>query len=283
MSLATWRTRALAWWTRFEHWLRTSDSFTVRQPARRVFFPGCSLSGADPALVARVVDHLREQDPEVGLWSECCGSPLVQLGGVKESAPHQQALARRLSRAGVQEVITACGNCTVSLEQLRSEVPGLEVASLYDVLAREPPSGLAMKEALAVHHPCPARTHPAQRQAFFALADRVGLQISNRHRAGHALPCCLKRGPSAQKRRLAMADQEVVTYCAHCTMSFQRDVPTRHVLQLVFGPDSRWHKKGKLGLFESYLELKSTASTRLWQRSPKRLTAPRPDCTQSDP
>ncbi len=283
MTTGVWRTLAIAWWTRFEHWLRTSDSFTVRQAARRVFFPGCSLSGADPELVARVVEHLRQQDSSVGLWSECCGSPLAQLGGVKETRPHQQSLAERLRNAGVREVITACGNCAVSLEQMRSDVPGLQVRSLYEVLAKDPPTDLATADPLAVHHPCPARTRPAQRQAFFALADRVGITLSNRERAGHALPCCLKRGPAAQKRRLAMAHQEVVTYCAHCTMSFQRDVPTRHILQLVFGTDSRWHKKGKLALFESYLALKSAAATRLWPRSPKPLTASRLDCTQSDP
>jgi hypothetical protein len=283
MTKGTLRATALRWWTRLEHLLRTSESFTVRQKARRVFFPGCSLSGTDPQLTLRVLDHLRRSDPGIGLWSECCGSPLAKIGGGQETGPSREALANRLREAGVQEVITACGNCAASLAAVGRSVPGLRVSSLYGVLADSQLPTLRETVPLIVHHPCPARTQPELRDAFFSLTDRTGLVVLNREQPGHALPCCLAKGPAARRRRLAMAARETVTYCAHCTTSFQRDVPIRHVLQLLFSNDERWQDRGKLARFDGYLELKSGAATRLPSRTPNHLTAVRSTGTESDP
>ncbi len=277
-----WGARVRAWWTRLEHRLRTSESFTVRQAAPRVFFPGCSLSGVDPGLVVRVLERLRESDPRVGLWSECCGRPLEQFDA-GDGGRGEQRLAARFRDAGVQEVITACGNCAVTLERLEKYAPGLRVTSLYQVLADTQSPRLSQAVRMTVHHPCPARTHPAQREAFFALADQIGLTVVNRGQRGHALPCCLKRGPAARRRRQLMAHQQVVTYCAHCATSFQRDVPTRHVLQIFFEDEEHWFEDGKLARFENYLALQNLVASRPPRRGAKLLTAPRQGCTQSDP
>ena len=246
--------KALRW--RIELGLRNFAPFGFRSRKKQLFFPGCSLPSSDPALTAKVYDHLRERNPDTGLWSACCGRPLTQFVSKEAAAPLQQGLVDAIRRDGIEELIVACGNCNDELSRVTAEVPSVRIVNLYDLLAEER-WDVGATTALTVHHPCPARRDDEQRQAFERLATQANLNLVNPGKGKHPLACCLIKTPSANRKReaLSAAGAEVVTYCAHCTRAFQPNVPTRHVLQLLFGSTERWRPVSLFRSFINYFKL----------------------------
>ncbi len=272
-----------AWVTDLEYRLRVSRPFTFGRGSGRVFYPGCSLTAADPELVMRAFEWLRARDPSVSLWSDCCGMPLEKFASPGAAERGRERTRRLLADHGTREIITACGNCTVQLDSL--EVPGLRLTSLYGLLAEEDWGARPIGDPAVVHHPCSARIDRSQQAHFRALAGRLHLQIVNVDDPKHPLACCLVTSPAAKAKRAALAGSRLVTYCAHCTMAFQGDLPTRHVLQETFGaPGDRWRPRGKVGRFAQYLrfarialrDLAARAASPLQDRAlPPPTTAPR--------
>jgi Cysteine-rich domain len=258
-----WLKRLGAWLTELEYRVRglRPFAFALGSTTRRVYFPGCALTAADPALTLQSYQWLRKRDPSVGLWSDCCGMPLEKFSTPAAAEQGRARTRRLLAGAGTTEIITACGNCAVQFERLGVE--GLKVTSLYALMAAEPwgPRPAAALPAV-VHHPCSARIDRSQQVHFDALATRLGLEREVVGDARHPLPCCLTRGPSADARRQALQGHRLITSCAHCTVTFQRDLPSRHVLQEAFGSKARWRPRGKLGRLLQYLRFARLAARR---------------------
>jgi hypothetical protein len=191
--------------------------------------------------------------------------PLEKFSSPEAAARGRERTRRLLSEAGTVEIVTACGNCSLQFDALR--VPGLRVTSLYGLLAEADLGDLPRPEAAIVHHPCSARVDKDQQKHFHALADRLHLKVLNADEKKHPLPCCLVKSPGALAKRKALEGQRLVTYCAHCTMDFGADIPTRHVLQEIFGaPEDRWAPRGKVSRFLQYLRLARSAARRFFGR-----------------
>lgn len=251
-----------SWVTDAEYRLRISTPFTHGTGGARVFYPGCSLTAADPALVMRAYEWLRARDPSVLLWSDCCGMPLEKFSSPEAAERGRERTRKMLSESHTTEIITACGNCAVQFESLK--VDGLRLTSLYGLLAEQDWGPRASSEPSVVHHPCSARIDKSQQTHFRALTEKLHLPVANADDAKHALSCCLVQTPKAKAKREALAGKTLITYCAHCTMSFQQDVPTRHVLQETFGaPGDRWKPRGKVGRFLQYRRFADMASKRV--------------------
>ncbi len=247
--------------TEIEYRLRTSWPFAVGSGARRVFFPGCALPAADPQLTLKTFDWLKARDPSLELWSDCCGQPLEKFSTPAAAERGRARMRRLLAAAKTEEVVTACGNCAVQLNELK--IPGLRVTSVYRLLAEGEWGSRASAPPSVVHHPCSARIDKSQQEDFRALARRLSLPISNADEKAHPLACCLVKSPSAKAKRAALAKTPVVTYCAHCTVTFQADMPTRHVLQEVFdSAGERWRPRGKVGRFLQYFRFAKLARGR---------------------
>jgi uncharacterized membrane protein YdjX (TVP38/TMEM64 family) len=260
-----------SWLTDVEYRLRISKPFTHERGGTRVFYPGCSLTAADPELVMRAYEWLRARDPSVELWSDCCGMPLEKFSSPEAAERGRERTRKQLRDSSTTEIITACGNCTVQFQKLG--VPGLQLTSLYGLLAEEDWGPRATHEPTVVHHPCSARIDKGQQQHFRKLADRLHLNVVNADETKHPLACCLIKSPAAMAKREALADSKLVTYCAHCTMSFQQDVPTRHVLQEIFGkPEDVWAPKGKVARFRQYQRFARLAAARASAPSPTAST-----------
>jgi uncharacterized membrane protein YdjX (TVP38/TMEM64 family) len=242
--------------TDLEYRLRIARPFTHGSApsdprGARIFYPGCSLTAADPELVLRAYEWLRARDPSVTLWSDCCGMPLEKFSTTEAAERGRERTRAQLRDAGTTEIITACGNCTVQFQSLN--VPNLKLTSLYGLLADEDLGVQVDGAETVVHHPCSARIDKTQQQSFRRLANRLHLNVVNLDETKHPLACCLVKTPSAMAKRKALEDRKLITYCAHCTMGFQEDVPTRHVLQEIFGkPEERWSHKGKVERFREY-------------------------------
>lgn len=257
-----WKRRLRHWRFLAELWLRNLPPFGQRHRKRRLFFPGCSLPSSDPQLTSKVFAHLRAKDPEIGMWSACCGRPLRQFVDDAAAEPFQDKLLDIVRRDGIEEIVTACGNCLAELRGMTRDEPTVRVRSLYGLLAKEE-WRVDTDTLWTVHHPCPARREPDQAEAFEALVDRVGLQRTNPGRAAHPLACCLVEGKSAERKRSRLSGAHLLTYCAHCTRSFQKHIRTRHVLQVLFGTKGFWQPVSLLRSFWNYLRLRRLAKPAL--------------------
>lgn len=235
---------------RIEYWLKQSWLFAYRKPAKRVFYPGCSLPAADPELVWKTYELLKKQDPELGIVFDCCAKPVRMFLGQEQAERAEKKVAARFARDGVSEVVTACGNCAVQFKQHTFDA--INVSSVYDELSKAPellPEG-NRPESYKVHHPCSARIDKNQQQSFTLLTAALNLNIDDTGK--HPLACCLVKSPSALKKRAVQQDEAFLSYCGHCVTDFSADIPMKHVLQLVHGDDKQWQPQGKLAKFANY-------------------------------
>lgn len=236
------------WLKRLELHLKNSSFYAYRSGARRVFYPGCSLPGADPEFCLELYCELKKDDPELGVWFDCCAKPQRMGRDLDAAKKAEQSLLHKMQSAGVEEVIVACGNCYTQFASFAGEP--LKVRFLYDML--NIPDREERSTGWTIHHPCFARQFPELRESSLRLSDRLGLELGNRNDSGHPLPCCLHQGEKALQRKQKLKGQKLLTYCAHCVMQFQPDLPTRHILQEIYGSPSTWRAPGKKGLFANY-------------------------------
>ena len=241
-----------------EHLLRTSKQFTLQTNAKRVFFPGCSLTTGSPELVKEIYEYLRNQDPDIGLQLDCCGMPLTKYVGKNAGRKTHERIAQGAQKSGVTEMITACGNCFVELKSAMEKCTNVKITSLYDTLADTPPVSESLDSVL-VHHPCPARTDKAFRDSFERLAGKADIGIDTQSiQRRHALSCCLHKTPAAGKLRteIAGSGKKVVTYCAHCVKEFRSDLPVFHVLQHLFANATGLRSRSFIGKWVAYRRAK---------------------------
>lgn len=237
-----------SWFRRGNLKLKNSRFFSSRTAAKRVFYPGCSLPGADPDFCLQVYEKLKEQDPDLGLWFDCCAKPLRLKKDHLAAGKAERALLQSLLDAGVEEVITACGNCFEQFSSFAEE--SLKITMVYDAL-----QGLELSKGSAgwtIHHPCFSRVQPQMQESVFRLADQHGFTLKNRDQQDHSLACCLHKTKKTVQRRAELKQEKLLTYCAHCVMSFQQDIPARHLLQELLGSTAHWRAPGKVGLFANY-------------------------------
>ncbi len=236
------------WLKRKETQLKNSRFYAFREGAKRVFYPGCSLPGTDPEFCLKVYHDLKQKDPELGIWFDCCSKPLRMKQDHRYARKAEQTLLQKMRQAGVEEVITACGNCFAQFKGFAAEQ--LQVHFLYNVL--EPESVGSSEHEFTIHHPCFARQHPELQNRVFQFADALGLRLKNRSRQEHPLSCCLHNSEQASQRKAGLSFFFFFFYCAHCVVRFQTDMPTRHLLQELYGSATQWQHPGKIGLFSNY-------------------------------
>ncbi|MBC2582492.1 VTT domain-containing protein [Clostridium sp. DJ247] len=98
---------------------------------KRLFIPGCSLSSYSPHLVKSTIEFLQEKLPGTGAILKCCGKPTLDMGQKELFLKRYEELQVELNRLGVEEVITACQNCYVTISKFS---PSLRVKSLWIVI-----------------------------------------------------------------------------------------------------------------------------------------------------
>ncbi|WP_022662303.1 (Fe-S)-binding protein [Paucidesulfovibrio longus] len=221
--------------------------FGLPRGVRRVFFPGCSLSGTRPETVWRVLEKLRADDPATGFVMRCCAKPSLMLGRTDFFLEQSRALASRLEEAGVEELLAACPNC---FNALREAKPSFAVRTVYEVLAEgDPEPGPGMERIkTAVHDPCVLRAEKGVHSAVRDLLWNHGCSVSEMRHAHHKAICCGEGGGLAVahpeladhwlKTRLEEArGRELAVYCSGCLERLAPHAPTRHVLDILLdGP-----------------------------------------------
>lgn len=231
-----------------------SDSFTLALPdpdvkeCRRVFFPGCNLSGYSPFLVLQTYDYLRNRLPGTGIFLGCCGSPNREIGDQDKFIEIIRRIEGEMAKLGSSEMIVACPYCYYSLKEYG---PSFELKSLYNIMIEIglPETVKSNEYKFTIHDSCRSRYEKDMQDSVRALLSSMGYQIEEMQNSRDQARCCGMGGMAAYvdfvianeaaKKRVGEANHDIVTYCASCRETFARHSPSLHILDLVFNPKWR--------------------------------------------
>jgi Fe-S oxidoreductase len=210
-----------------------------------VYFPGCAMPGGRPEITRKLIHHLQQCIPGLGVVLNCCGKPSHDLGRQQPFEEHFEQLRHSLQRAGVRKVLVNCPNCHAVFRNYGSP---LEVRTVYETLAEHDlPEGAHVSGAVLVHDPCVMRREEAPQNAVRTLLDRLGEWIDPTKHAGRLTRCCGEGGAVhgvnprlaktwAKRHAKEAHGERLVTYCAGCAKHLDAHTPTSHILDLLFEP-----------------------------------------------
>lgn len=231
----------------------TSDSVTLMQPdpatgiCKRVFFPGCGLSGYSPELVTAVYDYLREKLPGTGIVLGCCGGPTHFLGDQGRFAEILGGVETRIKGLGASELILACPDCYHTIKH--SGVP-IRVRAITEIILEHGlPKGVRAKRGttFSLHDSCKARNEKVWQESARSLLKAMGYEVEEMAHSREYTACCGMGGmvPYADpelaeqliQRRAEEASFDILTYCAACRETLASCKPAIHILDLIFSSD----------------------------------------------
>lgn len=114
-----------------------SYAFHLVQPdsrtggCKRVFFPGCSLSGYAPDLVVKSYRYLPDELPDKRIIFGCCGGLAHFLGQQTAFRQIITDIENDMSGLGAHEIILACLDCSRTMKE---HLPRLHIKLLYEVM-----------------------------------------------------------------------------------------------------------------------------------------------------
>lgn len=224
------------------------------------FFPGCTLMSYSPALTREVFKRLTSAGACQGMWVECCGKPLDQLGLQQRLGSAHASLKEFVEKHSIKRIISACPGCYYELRKIFSS-DELEIQTVYEALKFEDAISRA-GERCTIHDSCPDRV-----EGIFGSQVRQALAGTNRtvvemtHSRDQTI-CCGSGGQQSHFRAdlveeiIQMRREEVqqsgadtlVGYCLSCVLKYESkmpDISVVHALNLLLGlePDYRGAKE----------------------------------------
>jgi len=230
--------------TGYEKWggSGTFSWYGLPQGCETIFFPGCALPGTRPQRVLQVVEVLRRDIPTLGVVLDCCTKPSHDLGKIDYFSRSFDQLRKALLQSGVRNVLVACPNCFRMFDQYGD---GLQVQTIYEVLADHDFGSGDLHDEVTIHDPCGVRDQPRVHEAVRKLLSCTGLSIIEMKHQGTKTVCCGEGGAVGYLnkefavnwtniRAEEAAGKRIITYCAGCTHFLGRLTPTSHILDLLF-------------------------------------------------
>lgn len=218
------------------------------EEAKTLFFPGCSLMGYSPQLIEQTYNYLLEKNPEMGIYIQCCGKPTLSLGDEASFEGYKAHIQEACKQKKVRQIITACPNCTLTLEGLE----GIEVLSLWTWITDIglPPEVKGKYKASPIqwtlHDPCALRSKDKVHQGVRDLLKEMGVNYTEMPQNRGQTLCCGSGGmvgvtgpqmaqEQRQRRRQAAPTDYILSYCQECCQSLAGDgIETLHLLDLIF-------------------------------------------------
>ncbi len=208
--------------------------------SRRLFFPGCQLSGIRPEQTLALYDSLLRSEPETGLWLNCCGAPAHWSGREQEFSEWAEQLAVQWQDMGKPVVVTACSTC---LAMFREHLPHFGAISVWTLVRNL--DAHAAEQPLALSDPCTSRHDRVTREAVRGLLASMGQELAELPMSGELTECCGYGGlmdnanpelaRKVAERRVAQSDAPFLTYCAMCRDQLAKTgKPVLHILDLLY-------------------------------------------------
>ncbi len=219
-----------------------------------VYFPGCAFSGTRPETAWRTFEYLRKRDSRIGIVLDCCGKPSHDIGMQNRFESIFGKIARRLEIAGVKRIIVNCPSCHQTFKHCATS---FSVETVYELVEEDAIAGTRDNSGIVtIHDPCPMRTEPMVRKSVRGIVNKMGFSVREmRHAGGRAL-CCgegasvgfvqpelAEKWKSARKKECD--GDKMITYCAACAETLNRNTPTAHILDLLFAPEKFRDRAGK--------------------------------------
>jgi Fe-S oxidoreductase len=206
-----------------------------------VFWPGCSLAGTSPEATVATQDLLTSiLGEDVGLVLDCCFDPLYQMGDIQPVQEACDRIRKRLTEAGIEQVIVGCINCKKVFERHMASVDVKHVIEVLpgDILKSVP------EEDLYLHHPCPVNhVDGISEKTSSILGHSMAEDVDEQK-----IPACCGYGGSINNQdpdlamkfteRVTMAayGASIVTSCMGCkNMFLGKGTNTYHILELITG------------------------------------------------
>ncbi len=228
--------------------------FHIPEDCNTVLFPGCALPGSRPRTLLHLYRHLQKSHPTLGLVLECCTKPSHDLGDSDHFQKMFSELCSILLRHSVKKVLVACPNCYRIFKEYGS---GLEVETVYELLAREADFSLNIQERVTVHDPCGVRFASGVQESSRELLQQQGLEILEMKHNRATTICCGEGGSAGFVRpdfaiswitkRVEEAGQgTIISYCAGCTHFLGKRSRIYHLLDLLFFPEVVFARKHRV-------------------------------------
>lgn len=209
-----------------------------------VFFPGCALPGSRPHTFTRLLALLQDSIPDIGLAFDCCTQPSHDLGDSKHFQKMFSELCHIFTAHSVAKVLVACPNCYRIFKEYGT---GLEVQTVYEVLARYGNLSGSLQIEVTVHDSCGVRFSEKMQESTRELLQQQGLTIREMKHNRTTSFCCGEGGSAGfvrpdfaenwtRKRVAEAGGDQIVSYCAGCTHFLGKSTTTCHLLDLLFFP-----------------------------------------------
>lgn len=212
------------------------------------FFPGCTLLTYSPELTREVYRRLQTDCNCQGIWTECCGKPLVQMGLQQRAEAMQIRLKEFVQKHNITSIITACPGCYYQIKNVFQSY-GVSVQTVYEVLKFEPLKRTD-KIKCTIHDACPDRFELKFANQVRQALMQSGFSIIEMEHSKEQAICCGSGGQISHfnpelteklvQQRLNEAQLSgadiLVGYCLSCVLKFDvfcSSVPVTHALHLL--------------------------------------------------
>lgn len=240
------------------------------------FFPGCTLLTYSPGLTREICRRLKQDGNCQGLWTDCCGKPLVQMGLAARAETLKDKLHEFAEKRKITRLVTACPGCYYELKQVFA-AGGISIQTVYETLDFE---SLVKPEPLfcTIHDACPDRFEGRFASQVRQALIRCGYSLTEMEHSKERGICCGSGGQLSHfqpelteelvKLRLAearLSGADVLAgYCLSCVLKFdvyRSPVPVTHALNLLLKqPEDFRSAKEKAGKMFA-----GTAGEKLWE------------------
>lgn len=222
-----------------------------------VFFPGCTLAATRSNVTQSVYDYCKKLDPTLGIVLDCCTKPSHDLGLHGNFEKSLVQLTDHLKINNIKRIFTACPSCYATF---KAYAGGFETCSIYEWLAENPPPPPVNEffaETVAIHDTCATRSVTKIHDAVRTLVTGTGAGLKEmKHNRDRAI-CCGEGAAAAfiapaiaagwrTIRKNEASGKRVITYCAGCSNTLGKEVPTTHLLDLLFDPKNAIQGKEKI-------------------------------------
>lgn len=212
------------------------------------FFPGCTLMTYSPGLTREIYSRLKNSCDCQGMWTECCGKPLDQIGLQHRLKTTHNYLWEFLREHSIKRIITACPGCYYEMQKIFQSTD-VVIQTVYEVLDFGKQVRVDGKRC-TVHDSCPDRfLGKFGRQVRQALEQKGYFIVEMLHNTVNTI-CCGSGGQLSHFRpdlmeelvkqrqdeaRQAEADI-LVGYCLSCVLKYDSKEPgieITHALNLL--------------------------------------------------
>ncbi len=202
-----------------------------------VLFMGCNFPSVYPKTSKKLIKIMKDHD--IGVWFDCCGKPISELGLLDKEDNILKKLANHAEDNKIEEIITVCPNCYYYLKEHTT----LKVINIYDKLSQLGIGSKIQDDSFRVFLPCPDRTEKSWLEnikSFLSTEPKIILNPQCCGLGGLASgnePDISNQFRSQVESLLQQDNKDLYVYCASCAIPFSKENPERikHVLPEIIG------------------------------------------------